>query len=52
MCKERVTAFAGKIRLAHIESPLRLSNGAYMLALTVKLLISVVPEVGVEPIRF
>ncbi|MDB6106940.1 MAG: hypothetical protein JWO52_6939 [Gammaproteobacteria bacterium] len=52
MCKECVTARAGKISLAGIESPLRLSAGAYMPASRNKPMISVVPEVGVEPTRF
>ena len=52
LCKECVTGVAGKIRSARIESPLRLSVYAYMPASIDKLMISVVPEVGVEPTRF
>ena len=42
----------GKIRLANIESPLRLPARAYMPTSIDKPMISVVPEVGVEPTRF
>jgi len=52
LCKECVTGVAGKIRSARIESPLRLSAYAYMPTGIDKPMISVVPEVGVEPTRF
>jgi hypothetical protein len=52
LCKECVTGVAGKIRSARTESPLRLSAYASMPVSIDKLMISVMPEVGVEPTRF
>jgi hypothetical protein len=52
MCKECVAALPGKIRAAGVESPLSQSSGANMPASIDKPMISVVPEVGVEPTGF
>ncbi len=52
VCKDCVNASAAEIRKLRVESPMRLFRQLTMTASADKPMISVVPEVGVEPTRF